>query len=105
MEIRKTSANGIDGKHRASPPSAAKPRCPVQVVARCEQTASRPNAVAVSVRRGTGGRRETMQVRKAATVGVDGEHRATARTAARRCRPIKGADRHYQSGYRISSVA
>src|SRR6266478_754212 len=66
MEIRKTSANGIDGKHRASPPSAAKPRCPVQVVARCEQTASRPNAVAVSVRRGTGGRRETMQVRKAA---------------------------------------
>ena len=45
-----------------------------------------------------------MQVRKTCAIGVDGEHRAFARTAASIRSPIEGVAREDQSGLRISSV-
>ncbi len=46
-----------------------------------------------------------MQVRKTRAIGVDGEYRAIARTAALKRRPIQGVARYNQSGLRISSIA
>src|SRR5439155_23867669 len=48
---------------------------------------------------------ETVQVRKPRAIGIDGEHRARARTAAIIGRPIQGIARYNQSRPRISSVA
>ena len=46
-----------------------------------------------------------MQVCKTRAIGLNGEHRAIARTAAWRRRAIQGIARQYQSGLRRSSVA
>src|SRR6266571_5863992 len=45
-----------------------------------------------------------MQVCKTHAISVDGEHRATVRTAARKCRPIEDVARQSQSGSRETPV-
>ena len=46
-----------------------------------------------------------MQGRKTRAIGMDGEHRPKARTAASARRPVQRVVRENQSGTRISSVA
>src|SRR6266516_881402 len=59
----------------------------------------------VSVRASGVNRGETMESRKIRAIGVKGEHRAIAPTAAKIRRPIQGAPRQYQRGKRSNSVA
>src|SRR6266853_1973042 len=63
------------------------------------------SAIAVCGTRNSGCR-ETVQVRKARGIRVDGEHRAVAETAAIVCRPIESESvaRQNQAGARDSSV-
>src|SRR5437773_1058149 len=86
IQGRKTVAIDVDLKHRALASTAALVRCPVQRIARQNQTRLRINSVAVRTARGC---REIMQYHKAAAIGVDGEHRPIARTATVTRRPIQ----------------
>src|SRR6266446_2620060 len=101
MQGGKTRAVAVDGEHRASAPTAARQRGPIQGVARQNQSGMRISSIAV----GISTRRKTMQGGKARPIGVDLEHCASARTAALRRSPVQGVARQNQSGFRISAVA
>src|SRR5438552_3912330 len=80
----------VDGENGALAETATMIRCPVQGVARENQSVPRTDSVAVGIVTGRisapGG--ETIQVRKTRPIQVDGEDRASARTAAERRRPV-----------------
>ena len=93
MQVRKARAIGIDGEHRAVARSAAT-HCavPYRVLPdKINPAIGLAPSLLVLVTRSRC--RETMQVRKTRAIGVDGEHRAIARTAACICRPIQGIAR------------
>src|SRR5438034_737062 len=94
MQVRKTGAVGVDGKHRAITRNATTDSCPIENIAYQNQVATRRSA-----------ERETMQVRKTLAIGVDGEHRAASCTATILSRSIQGVARQNHSGLRRISVA
>src|SRR6266850_1988670 len=93
MQVRKTRAICVDGEDWA----LALQLCPIQSVARQNQSGTGKTSVAVAL--------EIMQVCKTRSVGVDGEDRASAPDAALKCRPIQGVARDRQSRQRESPVA
>ena len=84
MQVRKTRAIGVDGEHRAIARTAAIVAVPYRVLP------DKINPAFGESRRCWPCRgRETMQVRKTRAIGVDGEHRAIARTAAMTAVPYR----------------
>src|SRR5882724_10477882 len=89
MENRKTRAVGVDGEHVANAPRAAISRRPIEGVTRQNQARIRISSVGVNIIRITDGRK-SMESPKTRAIGVDAEHRATARIAARSGSSVKG---------------
>src|SRR6202142_2232049 len=89
VQVRKARAIGADGKQRARAKQAAIICRSIQGAARYNQTAPRIGSVTVGGG-GTGGGRESIQVREAGAIGVDGEQCAGAKPAAGRRRSIQG---------------
>src|SRR5258706_7568883 len=104
MQVRKTGTIGVDGEDRAITQTAARKRRPIEGVARQKQAGIRSGSVTVGKKR-TGPGRETMQVRKTRAIGVNGEHRAIARTAAIARRSIQRAAQKSQRSIRSSCIA
>src|SRR5437764_1423293 len=95
MQIRETRAVGVEGEHRAVVETAAVVCCPIERVARQNESGKRISSVAVGIAARTikGGCRETVQGREARAIVVEGEHRANVRTAAVPCRPVERGSR------------
>jgi hypothetical protein len=86
MQVGKTRAIGVDGEHRATVVSRAAPRRgPIQGVPRYNQPGLRVGSVHPTSK--------VIQVGKTRAIGVDGEHRASARISAQSCSPIQGIAR------------
>ena len=97
MQNCKTAAVGPDGEDRSVGRTAAVLRRSIQRVVEQRQAGSR----ITSIKRAVG---ETVQISETGTVDVEFENSSATRTAALRCRPIKGVAGNNQRGFGIRTV-
>src|SRR5436190_16607150 len=96
MHVGKPRAIGVDRENRAYTRVAARRRPAIKSVARQNQFDERISSIVIGAKVGTRIRDccEAVQGGKPRATGVNGEHRAKARTAATSCRPIQSIARY-----------